>query len=98
MKDLCLARIMKVLIAFFIFLSFHVDASIMKIAITDDRGIPFRESAPVQSKFTVLNSILGRLLYADSNYDLSPGHLESFKWDYSKRAYILKLKKKFIFS
>jgi ABC-type transport system substrate-binding protein len=72
-------------------------AETMRIAVSNDNELPYREMAPVQSKLTVLNAILGRLLHADINYDLSSGHLESFKWDYSKKAYILKLKKNLYF-
>ena len=54
---------------------------------------PFDKSASVDALYATISPVLGQLVYTTDSYDLVPGLLESFSWDYKTGAYILKLKK-----
>ena len=59
----------------------------------DSRGhVPFTKETPVDAMRATIAPILGQLLYTSNSYDLTPGLLESFLWDYEESAYILKIK------
>jgi oligopeptide transport system substrate-binding protein len=54
---------------------------------------PFDRRSSVDTLYATIAPILGQLVYTTSSYDLEPGLLESFQWDYKREAYILKIKK-----
>ena len=54
---------------------------------------PFNKNSSVDMLYTTIEPILGQLVYTTSSYDLEPGLLDSFHWDYKEKAYILKIKK-----
>ena len=58
---------------------------------------PFDRGSSVDTLYATIAPILGQLVYTTSSYDLEPGLLESFRWDYKTKAYILKIKKGLIF-
>ena len=59
----------------------------------DSRGhVPFTKETPVDVSRATIAPILGQLIYTSNSYDLNPGLLEFFKWDYEKEAYILRVK------
>ena len=49
------------------------------------------------SMYAVITPILGQLIYMTDSYDLKPGLLESFNWDFKEKAYTLKLRDGLIF-
>ena len=64
----------------------------------DSRGhVPFTKETPVDAMRATIAPILGQLLYTSNSYDLTPGLLESFLWDYEESAYILKIKQALTF-
>lgn len=58
---------------------------------------PFDKSSSVDTLYATIAPILGQLVYTTSSYDLEPGLLESFYWDYKTGAYILKIRKELKF-
>ena len=54
--------------------------------------VPFTKGASVDAVRATTAPILGQLIYSSNSYDLEPGLLESFRWDYDKEAYILKMR------
>ena len=56
------------------------------------KELPFSKDAPVDTIYATITPILGQLIYTSNSYDLEPGLLESFSWDFENSAYILKLK------
>ena len=53
---------------------------------------PFDRRSSVDTLYVTIAPILGQLVYTTSSYDLEPGLLESFNWDYKSSSYILKIK------
>ena len=53
---------------------------------------PFNRSVTVHVLGATIAPILGQLFYTSNSYDLHPGLIEAFKWDYEKEAYVLQLK------
>lgn len=59
----------------------------------DSKGqAPFSKAAPVDILYATIAPILGQLVYTSNSYDLEPGLLESFNWDYENEAYVLKVR------
>ena len=54
--------------------------------------LPFTKGTSVDVLRATIAPILGQLLYTSNSYDLHPGLIEAFKWDYEKEAYVLQLK------
>ena len=54
--------------------------------------LPFSKDAPIDTISAVITPILGQLVYTSNTFNLKPGLLESFHWDFKKSSYILKLK------
>ena len=53
---------------------------------------PYLEHTPGDILATVNAAVLGQLIETDENFDIRPGLLESWQWDFSKKAYVLTLK------
>ena len=56
-------------------------------------GLPvYSDESSVQGLETVLAAVLGQLVYASDKFDLQPGLLSSFRWDFEKKLYMLELR------
>ncbi len=64
----------------------------MNVLLPLGKELPFSKDAPVDTMYATITPILGQLIYTSNSYDLEPGLLESFSWDFESSAYILKLK------
>ena len=64
----------------------------IEILLGDTEYAPYSETAPGNILSTFNAAVLGQLIETDKNFELTPGHLESWNWDYKKSAYILKIK------
>ena len=64
----------------------------MNVLLPLGKELPFSKDAPVDTIYATITPILGQLIYTSNSYDLEPGLLESFSWDFENSAYILKLK------
>lgn len=65
---------------------------ILQVKLDSKGQVPFTKGTPVDALRATIVPILGQLVYTSNSYDLEPGLLESFNWDYDQEAYILKLK------
>lgn len=74
-----------------------VDQENIVVRIKDNGLPPFSQGAPVASMYAVITPILGQLIYMTDSYDLRPGLLESFNWDFKDKAYTLKLRSGLVF-
>ena len=57
----------------------------------------FDEGTGTQTLETFLHATLGQLIYLDENFDLVPGLLKSFHFDYETKSYVLRLRKNIVF-
>ena len=74
--------------------TFNANASTALNVIVGENGKkPFLPSSPVQSLMTIQSAVLGQLIYTESSFDLKPGLLESYKWNYKDQSYELTLRK-----
>lgn len=74
--------------------TFNANASTALNVIVGENGQkPFLPSSPVQSLMTIQSAVLGQLIYTESSFDLKPGLLESYKWNYKDQSYELTLRK-----
>lgn len=56
-------------------------------------GLPvFSDDSGVQGLETILDAVLGQLVYATGSFDLKPGLLSAFRWEYDKNRYVLELR------
>ena len=65
----------------------------LNVVVGDNGKKPFLPSSPVQSLMTIQSAVLGQLIYTESSFDLKPGLLESYKWNYKDQSYELTLRK-----
>lgn len=65
----------------------------LNVIVGDNGKKPFLPSSPVQSLMTIQSAVLGQLIYTESSFDLTPGLLESYKWNYKDQSYELTLRK-----
>ncbi len=87
---------MKLLLGVLLMISatFSANASTALNVIVGDNGKkPFLPTSPVQSLMTIQSAVLGQLIYTESSFDLKPGLLESYKWNYKDQSYELSLRK-----
>ncbi len=54
---------------------------------------PYSENASGGILSTFNAAVLGQLIKTDKNFNLIPGHLESWEWDYQNSEYVLKIRK-----
>lgn len=74
--------------------TFNANASTALNVIVGENGKkPFLPTSPVQSLMTIQSAVLGQLIYTESSFDLKPGLLESYKWNYKDKSYELTLRK-----
>ena len=66
---------------------------VLRVQLDSGGQIPYAKGVPVDVLRATIVPILGQLLYTSNSYDLKPGLLESFNWDYEKEAYILRIRK-----
>ncbi|MFT6632273.1 MAG: ABC-type transport system substrate-binding protein [Bacteriovoracaceae bacterium] len=79
-------------------LTANVEASTaINVVVGENGKMPYLPSSPVQSLMTIQSAVLGQLIYTESSFDLKPGLLESYKWDYDDKSYILKLRSNLVF-
>jgi peptide/nickel transport system substrate-binding protein len=62
------------------------------ILLGDTRAAPYSETAPGDILSTFNAAVLGQMIRTDRNFDLIPGHLASWAWDYKTSEYILKIR------
>lgn len=56
-------------------------------------GLPvFSDDSGVQGLETVLEAVLGQLVYSTGSFDLKPGLLSAFHWEFDKSRYVLELR------
>ena len=59
-----------------------------------DNGVrPYSPKATGYTQQTFFNAVLGSLLNVSENYDLQPGLISKFYWDFKESCYILELRK-----
>ena len=68
------------------------DKTALHVKLPFNNKLPFDKDAPVDTIYATITPILGQLIYTSNSYDLEPGLLQSFNWDFENGAYILKLK------
>ena len=52
----------------------------------------FSDKQPVQSLETVMAAVFGQLLFVNRSYELSPGLISRFEWDYKNSWYVLEIR------
>jgi ABC-type transport system substrate-binding protein len=52
----------------------------------------YSDECGVQSLETVLGAVLGQLVYSSESFELKPGLLSRFHWDFDKKWYVLELR------
>jgi ABC-type transport system substrate-binding protein len=67
-------------------------ANSLKVLLCGDGKVVFSEECGVQSLETVLAAVLGQLVYSSGSFDLRPGLLSKFNWDFDKKWYVLELR------
>ncbi|MCB9025396.1 MAG: ABC transporter substrate-binding protein [Bdellovibrionaceae bacterium] len=65
----------------------------LNILMSDTNIAPYAENASGGMLATFNAAVLGQLIETDESFNLTPGLLEIFEFDYLKSAYILRLKK-----
>ncbi len=66
---------------------------VLRVQLDSGGQVPFVKDVPVDVLRATVVPVLGQLVYTSNSYDLKPGLLESFNWDYEKEAYILRIRK-----
>jgi ABC-type transport system substrate-binding protein len=69
------------------------DKHILRVKLNTQGITPFSSKASVDALYASIAPVLGQLVYTSNSYDLEPGLLQSFKWDYKTKSFLLKLKK-----
>lgn len=64
----------------------------VNILLGDTNEAPYSELAPGRILSTFNAAVLGQLIKTDQNYNLIPGHLESWNWDFHTSEYVLKMR------
>jgi ABC-type oligopeptide transport system substrate-binding subunit len=64
----------------------------LKVLLGGDGKAVYSEECGVQSLETVLAAVLGQLVYSSESFDLKPGLLSHFHWDFDKKWYVLELR------
>ena len=54
--------------------------------------LPFSKKSSVDAISAIVTPILSQLVYTSNTFNLKPGLLESFNWDFEKNSYTLRLK------
>lgn len=52
---------------------------------------PYDQKASANSIFTFSHAVFGQPIYISQDYNLTPGLLRDWKWDYSRNRYVLKV-------
>lgn len=63
----------------------------LKVLLCGDGKTVFSDDCGVQGLETALAAVLGQLLFSSGTFDLQPGILSSFSWDFDKNWYVLEL-------
>lgn len=66
---------------------------VLRVQLDSGGQAPFTKGVPIDILRATIVPVLGQLIYTSNSYDLKPGLLESFNWDYEKEAYILRIRK-----
>ena len=67
-------------------------AHTLKVLLGGDGKAVYSEECGVQSLETVLAAVLGQLVYSSESFELKPGLLSRFHWDFDKKWYVLELR------
>ena len=74
-----------------------VSSQRISIFFPDDGAKPYEKRAATFTQNTFFSAVLGHLLQVSAGYDIEPGLIESYRWDFKENCYFLELQKGVIF-